>query len=230
MNKRQENKLTMYEGVLTFFSANADTINNVPMLKDSVVGFNSIITALRLKSTEAENASTGKTAVKSQAEDNLVSLLLPVASGLFVYARKQNKNELKEKARITETILRRLRDTELASKGDLIASLATEQIANLTPAGITDTMIADLKAKVQAYRNAIDARESGVAERMGARTSMEDLFDKVDGILEEEIDTAMEAIRANKTQLYNEYFSLRVIKDMGIRHRPEQVPSPAPVK
>jgi hypothetical protein len=37
----------------------------------------------------------------------------------------------------------------------------------------------------QAYRNALG---SGVAERMGARTTMEDLFAKVDGIWEEEID------------------------------------------
>ena len=60
--------------------------------------------------------------------------------------------------------------------------------------------------------------ESSVAERMGARTTMEDLFAKVDGILEEEIDPAMELIRANKTQFYNEYFALRVVKDTGDLH------------
>ena len=77
----------------------------------------------------------------------------------------------------------------------------------------------------QIYRNALG---SSVAERMGARTTMEDLFAKVNGILEEEIDPAMELIRASKTQFYNEYFALRVVKDTGVRHRPEQIPSPAP--
>jgi hypothetical protein len=90
-------------------------------------------------------------------------------------------------------------------------------------------MIADLKAKVQAYRNALG---SGVAERMGARTTMEDLFAKVDGIGEEEIDPALELIRACKTQFYNEYFALRLIKDTEIRHWEEASkpkPTPAPV-
>jgi hypothetical protein len=120
-----------------------------------------------------------------------------------------------------------MRDTELASKGELIASLANQQLSNLTPASITDTMIADLSAKVIAYRDAIGARESGVAERIGARTSMEDLFIKADGILEEEIDPGMELLRGSQTELYNEYFSARVIKDLGIRHRPEQATAPA---
>jgi hypothetical protein len=69
-----------------------------------------------------------------------------------------------------------------------------------------ETMIGDLKAKVQAYRNALGR---SVAERMRARTAMEDPFAKADGILEEEIDPAMELIRASKTQFYNEYFALR---------------------
>jgi hypothetical protein len=228
MNKRQENKFTMYEGVLTFFRTNTETVNSVQMLKDSVDGFGSTVAALRLKSTEVSNASTGKTAVKSQAEDDLVSILLPVAAGLFVFAKKQNNAELKEKAKLTESHLRTVRDTELASKGDMIASLADGHVADLVPAAITEAMIADLKAKVQAYRNALGARESSVAERMGARTTMEDLFVKVDGILEEEINPAMELIRASKTQFYNEYFALRLIKDTGVRHRPEPIPSPAP--
>jgi hypothetical protein len=226
MNKRQENKFTMYEGIFTFLRTNTETVNSVPMLKDSVDEFSSVIVALRLKSTEVSNTSTGKTAVKSQAEDDLVSILLPVAAGLFVFAKKQNNVELKEKAKLTESHLRTIRDTELASKGDMIATLAIGQVDNLVRAGVTEEMIADLNAKVQAYRSALGARESSVAERMGARTTMEDLFAKVDGILEEEIDPAMELIRTSKTQFYNEYFALRVIKDMGVRHRPEQTPVP----
>jgi len=47
---------------------------------------------------------------------------------------------------------------------------------------------------------------------------MEDLFAKVDGIWEEEIDPALELICASKTQFYNEHIALRLIKDTEIRH------------
>jgi hypothetical protein len=58
---------------------------------------------------------------------------------------------------------------------------------------------------------------------------MEDLFIKADGILEEEIDPGMELIRGSNTELYNDYFSARVIKDLGIRHKPETAPAPVTV-
>jgi hypothetical protein len=227
MNKRQENKFTMYEGMSTLFRTNTETVNSVQMLKDSVDEFGATVTAIRTKSEEVSNASTGKTAVKSQAEDNLIAVLLPMASGLYVYAKKQNNSELKEKAKLTESQLRNVRDTALAAKGDIIASLAEAHVADLVPAGITAAMIGDLKVKVQAYLDALGARESGVAERIGARTSMEDLFAKADEILEEEIDPAMQLIRTSNPQFYNEYFTLRVVKDTGIRHE-KAAPAPAP--
>jgi hypothetical protein len=70
----------MYEGILTFLRTNTETVNIVPMLKDSVDEFASVVAALSLKSTEVSNASTGKTAVKSQTEDDLIAVLLPVGA------------------------------------------------------------------------------------------------------------------------------------------------------
>lgn len=227
MNKRQENKLTSYEGIAKFFQDEAETVNSVQVLKESATEFTATLEGIRSKLAETKNASTGKTAAKNQAEDALIAAMLPVASGVFIYAKKKNDVELKEKVKVTESGLRQMRDTELANRGEDIAALAEEVLANLAPSNITADSIAALKAKAQAYRTSIGARESGVAGRMGARTSMEDLFTKADEILEEEIDPAMELIRATKTQFYNEYFTLRVVKDTGVRHKPEPEPAQA---
>lgn len=75
--------------------------------------------------------------MKYQAEDDLIALLMPVAAGLFVYAKKQGNAELMEKARITEGVLRKIRDTDLAGRAETIAALAEENVQNLVPAGIT---------------------------------------------------------------------------------------------
>jgi hypothetical protein len=225
MNKREENRLTSYEGLETFFQDEVETVNSVQVLKESAAEFSATVRAIRLKSAEAKNASTGKTAVKYQAEDALVAALLPVASAVAIHGQKTNDAELKAKAKVTESGLRLMRDTELAAKGEDIAKLAESILVNLAPSNITAESLATLRAKAQAYRAALGARESGVASRMGARTSMEDLFAKADEILNEEIDPAMELIRATKTQFYNQYFTLRVVKDTGIRHKPEAQPA-----
>jgi hypothetical protein len=190
--------------------------------------FGTTLTAIHMKSSEVDTATTGKVAMKYQAEDDMIALLVPIASCLFVYAKKKGNAELMEKARVTEYVLRRIRDTELASRAETIAALAEENTANLIPANITSDMIADLKIQLDAYRNALGVRERSVAERKGARITMQDHFYKMDEILGEEIDPAMELIRASNAQFYNEYFALRVVKDTGVRHnKPEPAPAPA---
>ena len=84
-----------------------------------------------------------------------------------------------EKARVTEYVLRRIRDTELAGIAENIAALAEENTANLSTTNITSDMIADLKIQVDAYRQALGIRERSVAERKGARITVQDQFYKI---------------------------------------------------
>ena len=227
MNKKLENKLTMYEGVWALFGKNTEIVNSVPMLKSSVDEFGTTLAAIHLKSSETSTATTGKAAMKYQAEDDMMTLLLPVAVGLFVYAKKQGNVELMEKVRIAENMLRKIRDADLAGRAETIEVLAEAHVENLVSAGIAQHMINDFKTKVEAYRTDHGVRERSVAERIGARTTVEDYFYKIDEIFEEEIDSAMELIRSSNTQFYNEYFALRVVKDTGVRHKTEPTPAPA---
>ena len=122
-----------------------------------------------------------------------------------------------------------MRDTELASFGNAVAELSTANVQGVVPFGITAGKIAELKTKADAYSAAIGARESSVADRKGARGSMSDLFDKADELLNEEFDRYMELLRPTETELYNKYFSARVVKDTGVRHKANgETPAPAP--
>ena len=60
MNKQLENKLTMYEGVWTFFGKNADIVNTVPMIKSSVDEFGTTLAAIHMKSSEVNTNRVSK--------------------------------------------------------------------------------------------------------------------------------------------------------------------------
>ncbi|MDD8018847.1 MAG: hypothetical protein PHP42_10780 [Bacteroidota bacterium] len=228
MNKRQENRLTMYEGLLTLLQTNDAKVKSVGGFSQAVTELTAMVNELKTKSTEVNGATAGKTQTKYNAEDALVSLLLPICSAVYLHGRKQNNAEIKEKAHMTESRLRSMRDTELAAFGGVIADLATANAEGVAAFGITAEKVTELIAKAQAYSTAIGVRESSVAERKGARGSMSDLFDKADELLSEEIDRFMEMLRANETEFYNMYFSVRVVKDTGARHRTNGDPVPAP--
>ena len=220
MNKQLENRLTMYEGLLSLLQSNMDKINAVGGFAEAVNELSGVIGEVKAKSAEVDKATVGKTTGKYDAEDALVSELIPVCSALYVYGRKQNNPEIKERVDISESKLRKMRDTELAAYGVAIADLATVSSRGLAGYGITEDKIDSLRAKAQAYNTAIGVKESSVADRKGARGTMSDLFVKADDILNEELDRFMELLRPTETELYNKYFSARVVKDTGVRHRP----------
>ncbi len=103
---------------------------------------------------------------------------------------------------------------------------ATAQLAGLADYFIRQATLDDLDAKIKAFAQALENREGGVAERSGAKTALSDLFNKADSVLEK-LDAMMQLLRGKAPQFLNEYFASRVIKDVGIRHRPEPTTAPA---
>jgi hypothetical protein len=209
----------MYEGLLSLFQANNAKIQSVGGFTDSVATFVGIVTQLKAKAMEVDSVAVGKTHTKNNAEDAMVEALLPVISALYLYGRKQNNAELQALTNITESRVRTKRDTEMAQYGNTICELADTYANGIAPFGIVAERITELKNKVGAYNKAIGDRESSIVDRKGARTTLTELFAKADSIINEEFDRFIELLRQSEVELYNKYFTARVIKDTGIRHR-----------
>ena len=90
-------------------------------------------------------------------------------------------------------------------------------------------MLDDLKARISAYDASLKEVTSGVAERVGARTAVSDLFVQVDEVLKEELDAMMQIFRVTDPELYNDYRAARVIKDLGARHGKNAAATKTPV-
>jgi hypothetical protein len=231
MNKKQENKLTMYEGLLVLLQLNSARTQAIAGLADRVTEFAGFVSAIKSKWVEVDIASVGKVAAKYDAQEVLIAALVPACAALYVLGRTQNNMEIRGRTNISETKLHGMRDTELATFSAALADLATENAPALEPLGFDAEKLAALKTKVETYGVSIGAQEVGVTDRKGARTTMNELFDEVDELLHEEVDRLMEVLRPLEAELCNKYFSARVVKDLGIRHRPvaeTTVAAPAP--
>lgn len=228
LNKIQENKLTMYEAVLTLLQENESVLTPYDAMVTSKAEFSTLVGQIRAKGQERGTVTAGKAAGKQQAEDALIAALMEVTAPLYSYGRKSGKTDVKEVADVTEGKLTRMRDTELASRATTIHQKANAEIANLGNYGITVAMLTELQNKITVFSAAIGERESSAAARVGMTMSIAELFDKADEFLNEDFDRLMERVRNSDTEFYNKYFAARVIKDLGIRHEPEPTPPPPP--
>jgi hypothetical protein len=163
----------------------------------------------------------GVGADKENAEDTLIESLVKITAALSAYARRAKDNALAEQAKVNESGLRRMRDTDLVSKATAIHGIAAGVLTNLADFGINQTMLTDLSAQISAFNTALGAREGGVAERSAARIALAELFNHADEVLKADLDKLIELVKKDAPQFYNAYYGARVIKDLGYRSKPK---------
>ncbi len=122
MTKRNENRLTMYEGLLTLLQVNSSRVQTIPGFASGVEDLNALVDAIKAKSTEVITVGAGKTDAKNNAADALIETAMPVVSGLHIFARRGKNAELKSLTNVSEYKLRRKRDTDLVQFGNSLPS------------------------------------------------------------------------------------------------------------
>jgi ribosomal protein L17 len=227
LNKKQENKMSMYEAVTSLLDANSTIISTLAALVDIKDEFGSLIVQIKSKGSEKRDSTKGKVQTKNEAEDALVNKLLEIGAPLYSYARRTKNNTLIEICNISETGLKRLRDTELESKANSIHAGANEHIADLGDYGITAAAVTDLSNLINSFHLALGDRESSAAVKTGATKTLAELFKQADDVLYNSMDMLIENYRMTQTDFYQKYLAARVIKDIGVRHDEEE-PTPPP--
>ncbi len=98
MTSYQANKLAMYTTTLGLLKSSQDKTVAMPVFAASQTKFEDLVGQIKTKDKERLGKTTGKSAVKDEAEDALVTSTVMVASGLTAFARRQGNTQLKEKA------------------------------------------------------------------------------------------------------------------------------------
>jgi hypothetical protein len=211
----------MIVGVLTFLKNNLDKFAGIPALLKAIQSLEGLVADIKIKTQELHGTMAGKTAAKHAAEDALIEVLVPVGNALFTIGKAANQHDVMEHTDITERGLRRLRDTDLAATGEVLSKLAQRFSTELAEYGYNAEKIVLIRTRTDAFMTSIGVRESGVGEHVGARLTLIALYDQVDELLADTIDRLMELVKVKEPQLYEQYFSLRTIKWLGIVHKKE---------
>ena len=229
MNNNQKNKLQMYKKVGAKLKENLAKLAVVAKLPPAVQKFLGIIDIIEAKSSEAKDQTTGKLAVRDEAEDTLLELISRVSSSIVAYASEAKNTELHAKALIKKSELHRMRDTEIASTAKSILGLGQKYATEIEPYGVTAEVLTALEQAIEAFKTATENLGKGYSGKTGARLSMVEAFDQADVLLKEQIDNMMETVKKTDLQLYNEYQVARVIHDLGGSHTAKTAAQPAAV-
>jgi hypothetical protein len=218
MTSNQSNKYSMYTAAENVLKGKTAKTAAIPAFAASYARLDSLITQIQDKDKERMGKTPGKLAAKDEAEDALMTATIIISSAVTAMARSKGNTQLKEAAFVSESHIRHARSNEQINIAKLTYDLAKANRQDLTEYAITDTMLEDLKSRIAAYDLAVKDFASGVAERVGARTAVSDLFVQADEVIKEEIDPMMQVFRVTDPEFFNDFRAARVIKDIGVRH------------
>ncbi|MGE5401710.1 MAG: hypothetical protein ACM3S2_15020 [Ignavibacteriales bacterium] len=212
MSDNEQNKLDMYEAVLTLLADNREIITGIPQLQSAINKLRKTIDEIR-REDKAISAETFEMTIQtSKLKENLIFSLVPVTCALFSFARETGNIQLKEKTRMTQSHFVRLLDKDLLDKAEVIRLLAKIHLHKLKKYGITGEVLNDLRAKANEFRNSLDNKVASFISSSNL-TPIKELFHDADKIMAKHMDIGVETVSSTYPEFYDEYLWTRDIEN-----------------
>jgi hypothetical protein len=210
----------MYEAVEDLLDENPEIVGSIVEFGNSSVKFSNTVSTINNKEKVRQTVASGKTEVKQSAHDKLITGASEIAAGLFTFASKNDLIELKTLSDEKDYTLKKLKGIDLYTKCVQLYEAAEKYVIQLANYGVKPEDLEAFKTLIDGFKSSIGDKESSMGQKKGAGVSLAQLFRTADKILKEELDRFAEKVKAKNPSFYEEYNAVRVIKNLGTRHRP----------
>lgn len=217
MNKHEEAKLSMYESVLAFLTEPAHVA-----IYAASSGVNGAVAKLQAKVDKLHEyhqgqmqTSKGATVTKDSKRMELLDEIMLAANALKSYGYDVQNYEIAGQATLNKSVVAKLPDTELSTKGKIIYALANNNMAAVAnynyPAAklpVLAAAISSFEANMQTPKHIIGSKKTNTAYLKAG-------FTDTDKYLQEVLDPAILTYSETQGQFVSDYFNVRVIFDVG---------------
>lgn len=229
LTKPQENKLSTFKDIESVIDRNKTVIDRIPQFGDSVMRFKNVISEIELKAVKKSTVRKGISENKTLKRIELESAVIEIASGLSVFGAKTENEVIKAVAYVTQTLLDKLRDTEISNKAVSILNCAVENETELAQYGISSDDINKLRVCISDYKTSSNEKSGSHSESIVILKTLKELFAEGMEILEKEIDNFVDSMKSKEKDFYESYYAVRTVKNLGVRHKKQPENQQKPV-
>ena len=213
MDARQENKVSMFYKIRTFFTANLSTLAAlITILTDKVTAFNDKLDELAGYDMEATENNTGYAIEKDEKRTDMRTKALAVSGGLFSWAQDSGNDILAQKVYTTKSALDLMRDTNVLYFCERLFNFATDNAAAIIPYGVTAAKLAALNTAIGNFKIYLQQPSDQRAESAASGRAVEKAITEIDAMLLV-IDGLMATIAEDEPVLFDQYRLDRMIDD-----------------
>lgn len=211
MSDYEQNKLSMFESVISYLNENRDITSNIRSFSWAINKLRKVMDEIRRKEKVLSSDILEKTIQSAKVKDELVFSLVPIAAALFNYAKEIDDVALKAKVKVGQSYFVRLRDAELLDKSEMLRLIGINILPQLKKYGITLSTFHNLKLKIEEFRNALNNK---VVSLISSSTviEMNELFLEAEKYLKQ-MDSNVEILGDDFIEFYDEYLEVRALEN-----------------
>lgn len=211
MSDYEQNKLAMFEYLISYLNENRDIISQVRSFSWAINKLRKVIDEIKRKEKVLSSDILEKTIQSAKVKDELIFSLIPISTALFNYAKEIDDIQLKAKVKMGQSYFVRLRDTELLDKSEMLRLLGINVLPQLKKYGITMNTLHNLKLKLDEFKNALNNK---VVSLISSSTvvEMNELFLEAEKFLKQ-MDSFVEVIGDDYPDFYDEYLEVRSVEN-----------------
>jgi acetolactate synthase regulatory subunit len=195
---------------------------NIPIIIAVVRQLEEIIAVIRQTAQQQAGIITqGFTVEKNKAINQLVAQCMKVVNVLYVYAFRNNNQQLLSKMSINKRMLYNRHDNEILTLAKNIAAETANHISMLMDYGLESSELDILNENITAFENLISKPQITVGERKIHTENLKQLFSEADSILYDQLDKLVTLFKTSDPDFYNLYNTARQIINTSKRSKKE---------
>jgi hypothetical protein len=224
MNRRKENKLSMYLTVLAWYELNKTAADALPKVLTIMAAINANVLKIDQINQALQADPTGVAKLKQETRDKLEIAAMDVVVKLIAYFAVEGDTINEEAINFSLRDFRNAADTLLKERCSLVAEIATATLPSMdADYGLTPDMITLLSDLAQTYFGLIPMPRLKTVERKIKKEEMDATFRLVDKDLLL-LTKIISIVRFSNPDLYNSFMAAKTIIDYkGKSKNPEIV-------
>jgi hypothetical protein len=214
MNKKQENRFSMYLATVDFCEKNTDFTAPLPNFSANFTKLKTTSDRIHLIAETQAADSSGTTIGKNNYKENLIVVAADTSRKLTAFAKLSKNQKLLKEISFTESDLRHLPDTILPNTAKLIYDRAQTYLPSLADYLVTTETQAVLLQAITDYKLALASPRVEKVSQVQATKQLAELFVTGDEALAN-MDAVVEIVRLTQANFYTGYKSVRKIIEAG---------------
>lgn len=225
MRDAQSNYFNMINAVIRHFDDNTNIWINNQLVVGGLNGLKETGEAIKTAATKQKDSnSTGHTAAKERARNNLENLIYRTAVRLRSYARLTDNDVLTAKLNFSQSELDRMRHNDLLTCGRVVIAACEDYLPELINYQIDQAKVNDLSQSIERTATLYAERDTVVDQRIEATADLDKLFSSARNKLKV-LDDLVEGYIDDDTFVAT-YFNSRKIHDLKGRKAKSEEQNP----